>query len=868
METIVDVRSQVHECLRYLADHCDGARENDHEGFNKLDARFGRQLADAPQLSLAQMVVGAKMLRKYRRQLAGGDLHVPTNQEIEAYLAEQRRTFRERVLGPVQASSLSLESSESKYHVSVEQERIFVEYPYDRAIYEAIRPLKQTVTDWAFDRYGRKEWSYPLEAVNLVIDALQPFEHKFFFTSEIAAVIEQERQDAEQARQEEELEQAFAELERVVALEAVKPYLAGEPVANGQILYAHQREAVRLLIERKRMILAHDLGLGKTRTALIAAKGYGLPIFVICPASVQINWLREAEMVQVPIEVYSWAKLPEPPEDQDYIIIADEAHYAQNIASRRTKGFLSLAEHARAVYALTGTPMKNAQPINLYPLLVACKHPLTESLRAYERRYCNGHYKSIGRKHEVFDVTGSSNLDELHRKVKDVILYKRKDECLKDLPPKIRLMRLAEVSKEEERAYHAMIDRLWKEHDTRMEQKREERLAILRQDLSSNLDDDLVLERMDLGDDVDEVVLLDELAEDAENARALVELGILRHAGSQAKIGTAIAIAQEIVEQGESIVLFCAYRDTAARLAEALDADCLSGDTDIQERQRMIDRFQAKQTHILICMIGAGGVGITLTAAQTVVLVDRPWTPGDAVQCEDRLHRIGQVGSVTAIWLQYGPIDEKIDLLLQQKQERIDLVLRGKRKSMRGVSRSIRSMAKEILDSIRSGSSIEALFDQVDDADPPVGEKLKHQHPVSLVSQPMRVVDSTLAETTLPAKTSVPATDVPAQPTAPSLGESKVVKVYGDNAMHQYIQAQAARGQSVPLAAYERVVEQRLVTFTCAQCHTTVTQWRYPSRGPSYCRDECRDEVHKKQTRERVRRYRERKAAQQGENPS
>lgn len=866
METTVDVRSQVHDCLRYLADHCDGARENDHEGFNKLDARFGRQLADAPQLSLAQMVIGGKMIRKYRRQLADGDLHIPTNQEIEAYLAEQRRAFREREVGPVQSSALSSQSSESKYRVSVEQERIFIEYPYDRVIYEAIRPLKQTVSDWAFDRYGRKEWSYPLEAVNQIIDALQPFEHKFFFTPEIAAVIEQERRDAEQARQEEELEQAFAELERVVALDAIKPYLDGEPIANGQILYAHQKEAVRLLIERKHMILAHDLGLGKTRSALLAAKGYGLPVFVICPSSVQINWLREAEMVETPIEVYSWAKLPEPPEDQDYIIIADEAHYAQNIASRRTKGFLALAEHARAVYALTGTPMKNAQPINLYPLLVACKHPLAESLRAYERRYCNGHYKSIGRKHEVFDVTGASNLDELHRKTKDVILYKRKDECLKDLPPKIRLMRLAEVSKEEERAYHAMIDRLWEEHNTRMQQKREERLAILRQDLSSDLDDDWLLEMAaQLGDDIDEAVL-DELGADSENARALVELGILRHAGSQAKVASAVAIAQEIVEQGESIVLFVAFRDTAAKLMEALDAECLTGDVSKEERQAMIDRFQAKQTHILICMIGAGGVGITLTAAQTVVLVDRPWTPGDAVQCEDRLHRIGQQGSVTAIWLQYGPIDEKIDLLLQQKQERIDLVLRGKRQSMRGVSRSIRSMAKEILDSIHSGTSIEAVFDLVDTGDSI--QTAQQPHPVSLVSSPMRVVDSTLAEMPLPANASLPATDMLAQPASSSIGESKVVKVYGDKAMHQYIQAQEARGQSAPLAAYERVVEQRQITFICAQCKKTVTQWRYPSRGPRYCKDECRDEAQREQTKERVRRYRERKAAQQGGNPS
>ena len=97
----------------------------------------------------------------------------------------------------------------------------------------------------------------------------------------------------------------------------------------------------------------------------------------------------------------------------------------------------------------------------------------------------------------------------------------------------------------------------------------------------------------------------------------------------------------------------------------------------------MIDRFQAKATCALACMIGAGEISIMLTAVQTVVLVDRPWIPGDTVQCEDWCYCIGQQGSVSAIWLQYGLVDQQIDLLLQQKQERIDLVLRGKCKTMR-----------------------------------------------------------------------------------------------------------------------------------------------------------------------------------------
>ncbi len=83
--------------------------------------------------------------------------------------------------------------------------------------------------------------------------------------------------------------------------------------------------------------------------------------------------------------------------------------------------------------------------------------------------------------------------------------------------------------------------------------------------------------------------------------------------------------------------------------------------------------------------------------------------------------------------------------------------------------------------------------------------------------------------------------------------DGQTVKVYGDK---------HARAREHPQVAYERSVSKRRITFTCVQCQQTVTQWRYPSRGPKYCSDPCRDEAHAEQIRERVRRYRERKAKQ------
>ena len=675
---VPDVRLQVHECLRYLASRRDDA---DEDGFKRVDALFGRWLAETDGPTLAQVIVGAKLIRRYRRQLEGSQLHAPTQSEVEAYLAVRLTSATRRQA----ARHPGAVSNKSGNRVYILNRFLVVECPsYDEAKYRAIAPLKR-VPGWRFNRFVRREWSFPLEAANTVLDALKPF-RDFVYSDDIPALVAW-------AKEHEELEKAFAKLERQAALTAVEPFLAGEPIANGQALFEHQREAVRFLIERKRVILAHDLGLGKTRTALIAAKGYELPVIVICPAGLKINWRREAEAVHIPIQVYSWAKLPRLAEDDDYILIADEAHYAQTLSAKRTQGFLKLAESARAMYALTGTPIKNGRPINLYPLLIACKHPLVQDRRAYEEYYCDAKKRIIGGK-EVYDVSGALHLDELRDRTRDVMLYKKKEDCLKNLPPKVRVMRQVDVSQEAKRAYQAMINRLWQEHWQRMREKREGRDSTALEELGFKKAD------------------RDEM--DDEQAEALVELGILRQAGSMIKVESAIDIAQEVLQQEESIVLFTAYRKSAEKIAEALDAELIyadrrhSGDAIAKERQAIVDRFQSKEKRALVCLIGTGGIGYTLTAAQTAVLVDRLWTPTDAEQCESRLDRIGQQGSVTAIWLQYGAIDKRIDALLQQKQERINVITRGKRKAMRGVE-SIRSMAKEILESVQSDLPIAQL---------------------------------------------------------------------------------------------------------------------------------------------------------------
>jgi SNF2 family DNA or RNA helicase len=253
-------------------------------------------------------------------------------------------------------------------------------------------------------------------------------------------------------------------------------------------------------------------------------------------------------------------------------------------------------------------------------------------------------------------VTGAAHLDELSKKTEDVILRRKKKECLTELPAKTRLFKETELEPKQSKAYQAEISRLVKEYRQRAK--------------AGEVDPD---------------------------AEALVTLNYLRKVGSEFKVDAAISLAEEILEQGQSLVIFTEFVESANRLYSRLGGELLTGATRPDERQGMVDRFQAGESKVFTGTIKAGGVGITLTAASHVILVDRPWTPGDVEQAEDRCHRLGQKNAVFATWLQLGQIDQAIDSLLQEKQQRIELVLKGKRKTLKGLD-SPKELARQLME--------------------------------------------------------------------------------------------------------------------------------------------------------------------------
>jgi SNF2 family DNA or RNA helicase len=404
------------------------------------------------------------------------------------------------------------------------------------------------------------------------------------------------------------------------------------PLQNGWVLFPHQRDAVEQIVRRRRVILAFDMGLGKTLISLVAARAIqratGCAVTVLCPISVAGGWAMEASAVGVDIEIHSWGKVPAPSKGGHYMLICDEAHYMQNMSAKRTKAALELAAVAGVLVLATGTPAKNAKPSNIFPLLVAVCHPLGQDWKAFERQYCGD----------------DPNLQELHDRIGPCMLRKTKKECL-DLPPKVRHLTDIDVPVELQQSYLALLDQ------ARQQQQHAGEMA------SKTVD--LTVEPSDGADDTVKQPSVGQAAARADfSARG--QLFRLRNVASSAKAAAAIEMAEGLLRTGMSVVVVTCFKAsaklihaelTARGLVEAASAtgsgwscELLTGEVAQGERSQMVQRY-AERGGGFVFTCGAGGIGITLTIASRVIMVDRALTPGDVEQAEgtDRQCTVGSV---------------------------------------------------------------------------------------------------------------------------------------------------------------------------------------------------------------------------------
>lgn len=443
----------------------------------------------------------------------------------------------------------------------------------------------------------------------------------------------------------------------------VKHANLSQPLLNGWTLFPHQKQAILAGLLMRRIILALDMGMGKTLIGCVWSRAFvnsfeSLSVVVICPVTLKETWQRsllECTGLSVGdiddpdstsnVFLASWSKIPSPSQVtgtvfKNYVVVADEAHYMQSMQASRTQDALKLmkASPCVGVVLLTGTPMKNGKPSNLFPLLNAVKHPFGNSQRVFEAHFCGGREVNFGHNKKVWQANGSSNLKQLKELTKSHMLHLKKEDCLKNIPALTRIKQNVPVS-----------SRMQMQHDRSL-------------------------------NDMAKLYTSTEIDANNKQERILGSLQSLRVVDSFAKVDAAVQLAQQILKEEPALVVFTSFQKVAKIVYDKLSecgwhAELLTGETPQKKRQQMVDNFQNGLSSAFVCTFGAGGVGLTLTAAHTVILVDRPWTPGDVHQAEDRLRRIGQEKAVKSIWLTAFDLDRQIDEMIEQKSQTSSAVL-------------------------------------------------------------------------------------------------------------------------------------------------------------------------------------------------
>ena len=267
-------------------------------------------------------------------------------------------------------------------------------------------------------------------------------------------------------------------------------------------------------------------------------------------------------------------------------------------------------------------------------------------------RYCNGYHNGFG-----YTFKGASRTDELRQIIQPLMIRRRKDEVLTELPDKRRRDIFIDMPGSYYQDYMAA----------------ENNLVSTLQSLSP-----------------DKKVVSKEYEEN--RMWLLSKLNYLRHLVGLAKAEAAEEIIQSFVDAKEKLVVFGHHHDVLDLMDKYLDKrkiihSKVDGRTPTQDRQEQIDNFQNDPDCMVFLASTAMGMGVTLTAASNALFVERQWTPGIEEQMEDRIHRIGQDKGVLIHYMQVeNSIDEKMSKLVEYKRSVLNEILDGERKRDRGES--------------------------------------------------------------------------------------------------------------------------------------------------------------------------------------
>jgi superfamily II DNA or RNA helicase len=477
-------------------------------------------------------------------------------------------------------------------------------------------------------------------------------------------------------------------------------------------LYPYQRAGSAFLATTRSALLADEMGTGKTPQTiralqLLAAVGESvLPALVVCPSSVKSVWAREfakwwpgcrvavprpgtasaeAAIREAPdVLVINYESLPNLSRLAPYgsirlegctncdplssrtparcqkerkalnehawrTVIADEAHRIKDPKAQQTRALWSVGDEAEFRFALTGSPIANA-PDDLWAVMRFVSPAEYARKTAFVDRYVetvpniwSGFAEPVGFRAE--------SRAEFDRFFLPRFIRRPKSAVLPDLPPKTYMVRDVELSGKQAKAYDDM-----------------------RKSLVARIDDGAIF----AGNPLMELLRLRQFAcafGEADGA------GGMRLSEPSSKLD---ALEDVLAELGDrQAVVFAESRQlidlAVIRLTEAgRESGLITGAVPEDLRTRWLEAFQAGDLRVLLCTIGAGGVGLDMSAADTAVFLQRSFSAVLNVQAEDRIHRHGQTSdNVTIVDLvAVGTVEDHVREVLEDKAARLEDLVR------------------------------------------------------------------------------------------------------------------------------------------------------------------------------------------------
>ena len=433
--------------------------------------------------------------------------------------------------------------------------------------------------------------------------------------------------------------------------------------------YPYQREGIIYGLDKKRLIIGDEPGLGKTLQSIgIVDTADAYPCLVICPSSLKINWQREFEkftdksalvldnavrttwpyllsmgMHQVAVINYEslrkyfvWdIKGGKSFRLKDVVfcpqirmfksVIIDESHRVKDPSAQQTIFTKGITTGKEWIILLSGTPVVNRPEDLVSQLSIMDRLQEFGGRTKFVADYCTD--PKDKKAEPAVPLSVLSN--QLYA---NCMIRREKAKVLPQLPDKTRVDLYVDISNAPEYSLAAA-----------------DLAEYLRQ--YTECTDWEIRRKMRM--------------------EALVRFMTLRQLATLGKVAQAVDFIRTFLSSGKKLIVFCSLHEVVDALVKAFPgAVTVTGRDSAVSKQASVDAFQNNpDTMLIICSIKAAGVGLTLTASSNVAFVELAWTYADCCQCEDRAHRIGQKDNVTCYYLLgRGTIDHTIYSLIHQKK--------------------------------------------------------------------------------------------------------------------------------------------------------------------------------------------------------